>query len=144
MSDLKNATVVVIHGAWADGSSWEPVIRKLQGKGLNVVAAPIPLTSLSEDAAALRQTIARTQGAVVVAGHAYAGAVVGTANDERVKALVYVAALSPDEGETVAEVSYRNESHPDAPKLAPDADGFIWMPDESFAKAFAQNGTAEH
>jgi pimeloyl-ACP methyl ester carboxylesterase len=143
MSDLKNAAVVVIHGAWADGSSWEPVIRRLQGKGLNVVAAPIPLTSLGEDAAALRRTIARTEGPVIVAGHAYAGAVVGTANDERVKGLVYVAALSPDEGETVADVFYRNESHPNAPKLAPDADGFIWMPDESFAQAFAQNATPE-
>jgi pimeloyl-ACP methyl ester carboxylesterase len=143
MSDLKNAAVVVIHGAWADGSSWEPVIRRLQGKGLNVVAAPIPLTSLGEDAAALRRTIARTQGPVIVAGHAYAGAVVGTANDERVKGLVYVAALSPDEGETVADVFYRNESHPNAPKLAPDEDGFIWMPDESFAQAFAQNATPE-
>ena len=143
MSDLKNATIVVIHGAWADGSSWEPVIRKLQGKGLNVVAAPIPLTSLGDDAAALRRTIARTQGPVIVAGHAYAGAVVGTANDERVRALVYVAALSPDEEETVADVFYRNESHPNAPKLAPDADGFIWMPDEGFAQAFAQNATPE-
>ena len=143
MSDLKNATVVVVHGAWADGSSWEPVIRKLQGKGLNVMAAPIPLTSLGEDAAALRRTIARTHGPVIVAGHAYAGAVVGTVSDERVKALVYVAALSPDEGETVADVFYRNESHPSAPKLAPDADGFIWMPDESFAQAFAQNATPE-
>jgi pimeloyl-ACP methyl ester carboxylesterase len=143
MSDLKNAAVVVIHGAWADGSSWEPVIRRLQGKGLNVVAAPIPLTSLGEDAAALRRTIARTEGPVIVAGHAYAGAVVGTANDERVKGLVYVAALSPDEGETVADVFYRNESHPNAPKLAPDEDGFIWMPDESFAQAFAQNATPE-
>jgi len=143
MSAFKNATVAVIHGAWADGSSWEPVIRRLQNEGFNVVAAPIPLTSLSEDAATLRRTIARTQGPVIVAGHAYAGAVVGTANDERVKALVYVAALAPDEGETVADVFYRNESDPDAPQLAPDADGFIWMPDESFAKAFAQNATAE-
>jgi pimeloyl-ACP methyl ester carboxylesterase len=143
MSAFRNATIVVIHGAWADGSSWEPVIRRLLSEGLNVAAAPIPLTSLAEDAAALRRTIARTQGPVIVAGHAYAGAVVGTANDERVKALVYVAALAPDEGETVADVFYRNESHPDAPQLAPDADGFIWMPDESFAKAFAQNATAE-
>lgn len=143
MPARKNATVVVLHGAWADGSSWEPVIRRLQNDGFNVVAAPIPLTSLSEDAAALRRTIARTQGPVIVAGHAYAGAVVGTANDERVKALVYVAALAPDEGETVADVFYRNESHPDAPQLVPDADGFIWMPDEGFAKAFAQNATAE-
>lgn len=120
MSASKNATVVVIHGAWADGSSWEPVIRRLQSAGFNVVAAPIPLTSLREDAATLRRTIARTQGPVVVAGHAYAGAVVGTAQDERVKALVYVAALAPDEGETVADVFYREESHPKAPKLAPD------------------------
>jgi pimeloyl-ACP methyl ester carboxylesterase len=143
MSDLKNASVVVIHGAWADGSSWEPVIRRLQNEGLNVVAAPIPLTSLSDDAAALRRTIARTQSPVIVAGHAYAGAVVGTANDGRVKALVYIAALAPDEGETVAQVFYRDESHPKAPQLAPDADGFIWMPDESFAAAFAQDATTE-
>lgn len=143
MPDFKNATVVVIHGAWADGSSWEPVIRRLQSRGFNVVAAPIPLTSLSDDAAALRRTIARTLGPVIVAGHAYAGAVMGTANDERVKALVYIAALAPDEGETVAQVFYRDESHPKAPKLAADADGFIWMPDESFAEAFAQDATAE-
>lgn len=143
MSGFKDATVVVIHGAWADGSSWEPVIRRLEKEGLNVVAAPIPLTSLSEDAAALRRTIARTQGPVIVAGHAYAGAVVGTANDERVKGLVYVAALAPDEGETVAEVFYRETPHAKAPKLAPDGDGFIWMPDESFAEAFAQNATSE-
>jgi pimeloyl-ACP methyl ester carboxylesterase len=143
MSTFKNATVVVIHGAWADGSSWELVIRRLQNEGLNVLAAPIPLTSLSDDAAALRRTIARTQGPVVVAGHAYAGAVAGTANDERVKALVYIAALAPNEGETVAEVFYRDESHPKAPKLAPDADGFIWMPDECFAEAFAQDATPE-
>ena len=143
MSAFTNGTVVVIHGAWADGSSWEPVIRRLENDGFNVTAAPIPLTSLSEDAAALRRTITRTDGPVIVAGHAYAGAVVGTANDERVKALVYVAALAPDEGETVADVFYRNGSHPKAPKLAPDADGFIWMPDESFADAFAQNANAE-
>jgi len=139
----ENVTVVVIHGAWADGSSWEPAIRLLLNEGFNVVAAPIPLTSLSDDAAALRRTIARTQGPLIVAGHAYAGAVAGTADDERVKALVFVAALAPDQGETVAEVFYREASHPKAPKLTPDADGFIWMPDESFADAFAQNATAE-
>lgn len=143
MSAFQNATIVVVHGAWADGSSWEPVIRMLQNEGLHVVAAPIPLTSLSDDAAALRRTIARTQGPVIVAGHAYAGAVVGTAYDERVKALVYIAALAPDQGETVAEVFYLDEPHPKAPKLAPDVDGFIWMPDEGFAEAFAQDATLE-
>jgi pimeloyl-ACP methyl ester carboxylesterase len=143
MSVNKDATVVVVHGAWADGSSWGPVIGELQKQGFNVVAAPIPLTSLSDDAAALRRTIARTQGPVILAGHAYAGAVIGTSNDERVKALVYIAALSPDEGETVAQVFYRDEAHPKAPKLAPDADGFIWMPDSGFKEAFAPNATAE-
>lgn len=143
MSAFEDASIVVVHGAWADGSSWEPVIRALQKEGLSVVAAPLPLTSLTEDAAALRRTIARTGGPVIVAGHAYAGAVVGTANEPRVKALVYIAALAPDEGETVAEVFYREESHPNAPKLVPDPDGFIWMPDESFAGAFAQNATTE-
>lgn len=139
----ENATVVVVHGAWADGSSWQAVVRPLEDRGLKVIAAPIPLTSLSDDAAALKRTIARTQGSVIVAGHAYAGAVVATANDERVKALVYVAALAPDEGETVAEVFYRDETHPKAPQLAPDADGFIWMPEEGFANAYAQNATLE-
>ena len=143
MKFSENATVVVVHGAWADGSSWQRVLRPLEDRGLNVIAAPIPLTSLSDDAAALKRTIARTQGPLIVAGHAYAGAVIATAHDERVKALVYVAALAPDEGETVAQVFYRDETHPKAPQLAPDADGFIWMPDEGFANAFAQNATHE-
>src|SRR6266850_3734069 len=139
----ENSTVVVAHGAWADGSSWKEVILLLNRQGLQVVAAPLPLTSLSDDIVALNRAIARTNGPVIVAGHAYAGAVIAAANDERVKALFYVAALAPDEGETVAQVFYRDETHPKAPQLAPDADGFIWMPDEGFANAFAQNATAE-
>jgi pimeloyl-ACP methyl ester carboxylesterase len=143
MAILKDATVVVVHGAWADGSSWQLVIPKLEMHGFKVLAAPIPLTSLSDDAAALKRTIARTEGPVIVAGHAYAGGVIATATEERVKALVYVAALAPDEGETVATVFYRDEAHPNAPKLAPDAEGFIWMPDSGFEHAFAQNATHE-
>lgn len=143
MNFSENTTVVLVHGAWADGSSWQAIIRPLQDRGLNVIAAPIPLTSLSDDAAALKRTIARTRGPVIIAGHAYAGAVIATASDDRVKALVYIAALAPDEGETVAQVFYKDETHPKAPQLAPDADGFIWMPDDGFANAFAQNATAE-
>jgi pimeloyl-ACP methyl ester carboxylesterase len=139
----ENATVVLVHGAWADGSSWQAIVCPLEDRGLKVIAAPIPLTSLSDDAAALRRTIARTQGPVIVAGHAYAGAVIATANDERVKALVYIAALAPDEGETVAQVFYKDETHPKAPQLVPDTDGYIWMPNEGFANAFAQNATDE-
>jgi pimeloyl-ACP methyl ester carboxylesterase len=143
MKFSKNATVVVVHGAWADGSSWSEVILSLEKQGLRVVAAAIPLTSLSDDAAALKRTLARTEGCVIVAGHAYAGAVIATANDDRVKALVYVAALAPEEGETVAQVFYRDESHPKAPQLTPDEDGFIWMPEDGFANAFAQHATAD-
>ncbi|MGA7110755.1 MAG: alpha/beta hydrolase [Terracidiphilus sp.] len=143
MNHPERATVVLVHGAWADGSSWQAVVRPLAQRGLHVVAAPLPLTSLSDDAAALQRTIARTEGPVLVAGHAYAGAVIATAHEERVKGLVYIAALAPDEGETVAQVFYRDEAHAKAPHLAPDADGFIWMPDEGFADAFAQNAFAE-
>jgi len=139
----ENTTVVVAHGAWADGSSWNEVILPLSKQGLQVIAAPLPLTSLSDDITALNRTIARAQGPVIVAGHAYAGAVIAGANEDRVKTLVYVAALAPDEGETVAEVFYRDEAHPQAPKLAPDKDGWIWMPEEGFANAFAHHATAD-
>ena len=139
----ENATVVLVHGAWADGSSWNAVILPLERKGLRVIAAPIPLTSLGDDVAAVKRTLARTNGPVVLAGHAYAGAVIGAVDDERVKALVYIAALAPAEGETVAQVFYRDERHPKSPELAPDADGFIWMPEEGFGNAFAHHATAE-
>lgn len=140
---LPGMTVIVVHGAWADGSSWKEVILRLQREGLRVIAAPIPLTSLGDDTAALKRVIARTEGPLILAGHAYAGAVIAAANDERVKALVYIAALAPDENETVAQVFYRDERHPQAPQLAPDADGFIWMPDDGFSNAFAQHATSE-
>ncbi len=143
MTSLENMTVVLAHGAWADGSSWSEVIRRLTSKGLQNVAAPLPLSSLSDDAAALRRTLARTEGPVIVAGHAYAGAVIATANDERVRGLVYIAALAPARGETVAQVFYREKAHPMAPELAPDPDGWIWMPDDGFANAFAHHATAD-
>jgi len=140
---MSEVTIVLVHGAWADGSSWEKVIVRLRREGLQVIAAPIPLTSLSDDTAALKRAIARTEGPVILAGHAYAGAVIATINDQRLKALVYIAALAPDEGETVAQVFYRDERHPQGPQLAPDADGFIWMPNDGFRNAFAQNATAD-
>jgi pimeloyl-ACP methyl ester carboxylesterase len=99
----KNATVVLVHGAWADGSSWNQVILPLLHEGLKVICAPIPLTSLSDDAAALRRVLERIDGPVLLAGHAYAGAVIAAATDEKVRSLVYIAALAPDEGETVAD-----------------------------------------
>lgn len=133
----KNATVVLVHGAWADGSCWNNVILRLRQQGLNVTCAPIPLTSLTDDIAALQRVIDRTAGSVILAGHAYGGALIAGPNDDRVKSLVYVAALAPDEGETVADVFYRAEPHPNAPHLAPNEHGFIWMPEEGFSHAVA-------
>jgi pimeloyl-ACP methyl ester carboxylesterase len=143
MTVSEDITAVVVHGAWADGSSWKEVILRLRRNGLRVIAAPIPLTSLGDDTAALKRAIARTEEPVILAGHAYAGAVIATVNEERLKALVYIAALAPDEGETVAQVFYRDERHPQAPQLGPDADGFIWMPDDAFRNAFSQHASAD-
>jgi len=142
MSEYKHrSTVVLVHGAWADGSSWNDIIGPLQSKGLNVLAAPIALTSLSDDVAALDRALERTDGPVVLAAHAYAGAVIAASTNERVQSLVFIAALAPDEGETVAEVFYREKPHLQAPQLAPDAHEFIWMPQEAFGTAFAQHAS---
>jgi pimeloyl-ACP methyl ester carboxylesterase len=138
-----SVSVVLVHGAWADGSSWNSVIRPLQSRGVHVIAAPIPLTSLSDDVKALDRALERTKGPVVLGAHAYAGAVIGSTRNERVQGLVFIAALAPDEGETVADVFYRETPHALAPQLAPDAHGVIWMPDEGFPTAFAQNATRE-
>ena len=136
-------SIVLVHGAWADGSCWSNVILPLERQGLSVICAPIPLTSLTDDITALNRVLERTRGPVVLAGHAYAGAVIAGATNERLKSLVYVAALAPDEGETVAKVFYREESHPEAPKLAPDAYGFIWMPGDGFRRAVAHNASTD-
>jgi pimeloyl-ACP methyl ester carboxylesterase len=140
---MKDVSVMLAHGAWADGSSWARVITSLSAEGVNVIAAPLPLTSLAEDVAALNRSLDRTEGPIVLVGHAYAGAVIALARPERVKALVYVAALAPDEGEKIADVFYRLEPHPLAPKLAPDGNGLIWLPEAAFATAFAQNASAD-
>jgi pimeloyl-ACP methyl ester carboxylesterase len=136
-------TIVLVHGAFADGSSWAKVIAPLTDQGFKVVAAPLPLTSFEDDVAALDRTLERAAGPVVLAGHAYAGAVIGAARCAKVKALVYVAALAPDEGEKVADVFYRAAPHAKAPKLAPDDHGLIYLPADAFAAAFAQNALAE-
>ena len=138
-----NVSVVLAHGAWADGSSWAKVIGLLAAAGVKAVAAPLPLTSFADDVAALDRTLERASGPVVLVGHAYAGAVIAATRDKKVRALVYVAALAPDEGETVADVFYRATPHPQAPKLAPDSHGLIYLPDDAFAAAFAPNATAE-
>jgi pimeloyl-ACP methyl ester carboxylesterase len=140
----QNSAVILVHGAWADGSCWSNVILPLRRHGFHVISAPIPLTSLTDDAVALGRVIERTTGPVTLVGHAYAGAVIAAAPHDRVKSLVYIAALAPDEGETVADVFFRTAPHPEAPHLAPDANGLLWMPDqEGFARAVAHKASPD-
>ncbi|HEY4374430.1 MAG TPA: alpha/beta hydrolase [Burkholderiales bacterium] len=137
----KNISVVLAHGAWADGSSWARVIAGLQAVGVRAIAAPLPLTSLADDVQALERTIERAGGPVLLVGHAYAGAVIAATCSAQAKGLVYIAALAPDEGETVADVFYRTQPHPEAPKLAPDTHGLIYLPQEAITTVFAHNAT---
>jgi pimeloyl-ACP methyl ester carboxylesterase len=136
-------TVVLVHGAWADGSCWQNVILPLRSLGVDVICAPLPLTSLTDDIAALSRTLERIEGPVVLVGHAYAGAVIAGPTENRIKALVYIAALAPGEGETVAQVFYREPPHPEAPHLEPDRYGFIWMPEDGFRKAVAHKASTD-
>jgi pimeloyl-ACP methyl ester carboxylesterase len=139
----KKSTIVLVHGAWADGSCWGGVVLPLQHCGLHVICAPIPLTSLSDDTAALSRALERTTGLVVLVGHAYSGAVIAAIREDRVKSLVYIAALAPDEGETVAQVFYRDPPHPEQPRLTPDPHGLLWMPDDGFRRAVAHKASAD-
>ena len=136
-------SVVLAHAAWADGSSWNNVTQALQSQGIHVIAAPIPMTSLSDDVRALDRVLERTSGPVILGGHAYSGAVVSAATNPRVTGLVFITSLTPDAGETVADVFYRAPPHPQAPNLGPDAHGIIWLPEAAFSVAFAQDATPE-
>jgi pimeloyl-ACP methyl ester carboxylesterase len=139
----ENSTIVLVHAAWADGYCWNNIVVPLERHGLKVTCAPIPLTSLTNDATALTQALERTTGPVILVGHAYSGAVIAAVREERVKSLVYICALAPDEGETVAKVFYLDPKSPEAPQMTPDAHGFVWLPEDAFHRALAQKASAE-
>jgi pimeloyl-ACP methyl ester carboxylesterase len=140
---LPGSTAVLVHAAWADGSCWNNIVLPLERCGLSVICAAIPLTSLANDATALSWALERISGPVVLVGHAYSGAVIAAVREERVKSLVYIAALAPDQGETVAQVFYRDEKSLEAPQMVPDSHGFVWMPDDAFQRAVAHKATAD-
>jgi pimeloyl-ACP methyl ester carboxylesterase len=139
----QNSAIVLVHAAWDDGYCWSNIVLLLERRGLKMICAPIPLTSLTNDATALSSALERTSGPVVLVGHAYSGAVIAAVREERVKSLVYVAALAPDEGETVAKVFYRDTPSPEAPKMVPDSHGFVWMPDDAFHGALAHKASPD-
>lgn len=142
--EYRNLTAILVHAAWADASSWSKVIPSLQRLGLSVRAAQIPLTSLTDDVAALKRLLRQVDGPVLLAGHSYAGAVItaAAANDPNVKALIYIAAIVPDEGETVGDLFHRAEPKPNTrPQISPDGEGFLWLPPDAFANAVAQDAS---
>src|SRR5262245_48301548 len=140
---VKDLHVALVHGAWADGSSWAKVIAPLAAARMKVIAPALPLTSFEEDVAALNQALERLSGPVVLAGHAYAGAVIGATRHDKVKGLVYVAGLAPEQGETVLDVFTRVAPHPKAPKLEPDIQGMVYLTEDAFGTAFAPNASPE-
>ncbi len=132
--------IVLVHGAWADGSCWSKVIALLQAKGFHVVAVQNPLTSLVDDVAATERIIALQDGPVILVGHSYAGVVITEAgNDPKVVGLVYVAAFAPADGESINSVS---KAYPPAPlgsELRPDAQGFLTATRKGIAEDMAQD-----
>lgn len=132
---IKN--VVLVHGAFADGSSYAKVIPLLEAKGLNVVAVQNPLSSLADDVAATRRAIAMQDGPVVLVGHSWGGMVISEAgNDPKVAALVYIAALVPDEGQATNDVL---KPYPPTPGLAAihaDASGYLTLTRAGIEDAF--------
>jgi len=140
-----DATIVLVHAAWADASSWSAVIGPLLKTGVKVIAAQIPMTSLSDDVAALKVALERAgAGPILLASHSYSGAVItALESDDRVRGLAYVAAMPPAEGETVGDLFFREPPHEKAPHLEPDSHGLLWMSDEGMKNAVAHRATAE-
>lgn len=129
--------VVLVHGAWADGSSWSAVIPYLQAAGLNVTAVQNPLTSLADDVAATRRALALQQGPTVLVGHSYAGSVISDAGDDpKVSALVYVAARAPDAGEDFVALSAKFPTMPVRAGVETH-DGYSLIGRDAFMRYFA-------
>jgi len=143
-ADSEKPTVILVHGAFADASSWDKVAARLTKRGLPVVAVDNPLTSLEDDVAATRRAIAAAPGKVVLVGHSWGGTVITQAGDDpKVGALVYVAAFAPDAGQTSAQ---QGEHFPVAPGLQrlQEHGGFLSLSQETVASDFAQDlGPAE-
>ena len=131
--------IVLVHGAWADGSSWSKVIPLLEAKGFHVVAAQLPLTSQADDVATVQRAIARVDGRLLLVAHSYGGAVMTQAgNDPKVAGLVYVAAFAPAEGESPFDLTNANPT-PFLQHLQLDQFGFLMLTSAGIRKDFAQD-----
>ena len=123
MPTVKN--IVLVHGAWADGSSWSKLIPLLQSKGLNAIAVQNPLSSIAEDVASTNRIVNAQDGPVLLVGHSYGGAVITEAgNNAKVAGLVYVAAFAPDVGETLGGMGQKYPTPPGLSTIQPIEDGY--------------------
>lgn len=133
--------IVLVHGAWADGSSWTPVIERLQAAGYNVIAPQFPLTSLEANTTRLQQVLGRLTGPTVLAGHSYGGQIItaGATDQPNVVGLVYIAAFGLDEGESIGELLSHGEPTAALAHLSFDELGFGWLPQDDFVGHFASD-----
>jgi len=133
-------SVVLVHGALADGSVWSKVIPMLQNKGLRVVAVQIPLTSLNDDVAVTKRAIDAQPGKVVLVGHSWSGSVITEAGtSDKVASLVYLAAYAPDAGQSTGEIGKNHSPAPGFAHVSVDAAGFLTLSKEGMTKHFAQD-----
>jgi pimeloyl-ACP methyl ester carboxylesterase len=139
----KNANILLVHGAWADGTCWSKVLLLLKAKGYNVTAAQIPLTSLADDIAVTQRLLSAQEEPTVLVGHSYGGAVItGAANDTpQVKALVYITAFALDAGESLASLSKQGPPSAGSAAIEADDKGYLWINREKFHSAFAADAT---
>src|ERR1700747_1355356 len=143
-AQLKAKTAVLVHGAFADGSSWQKVIPILEKAGLKVVAVQNPLDSLENDVAATKRAIKDAEGPVVLVGHSWAGVVITEAgSDDKVKSLVYVAAYAPDKGESVHSASSKYPDPESLKTFVKDPDGYLTISEEGIKRYFAADLSPE-
>ena len=133
--------VVLVHGAWADGSSWSSVIERLQADGYHVTAPQFPLTSLAADVARLRQVLALQDGPAVIVGHSYGGQVMTALGNDapNVVGLVYIAAFGIDEGESLGGLLAQGPPTPALAHQFVDEQGFVWLTEDDFVNHFARD-----
>jgi pimeloyl-ACP methyl ester carboxylesterase len=137
-AELTAKTAVLVHGAFADGSSWAKVIPYLEKAGLKVVAVQNPLDSLDDDVAATKRAIRNAEGPVVLVGHSWAGVVITEAgNDDKVKSLVYVAAYAPDKGQSLQSASSKYPDLPSLKTFVKDPEGYLTISDDGIKRYFA-------
>jgi pimeloyl-ACP methyl ester carboxylesterase len=138
---LSKPNIVLVHGAFADGSSWSKVIQLLQEEGYNVTAVQMPLTSLADDVATTRRVLAMQSGPTILVGHSYGGVVitVAGANESNVTGLVYISAFAPDVGEAISNLSALVPAPSGQANVRPDAEGFLWIDPKAFPESFAQD-----